>query len=97
FELQYFRAGHLGFAVAHAAVITVAARRFQQRRHPPPETFVLVGIGMLSGMIAAVINAGIAWDVVSPSLDLVGKRLLTEGMLLLLVLGIGGFLGPRLL
>src|SRR5262249_25151050 len=75
----------------------LVAKRFRQRQHPPPETFVLVGIAMLAGMIGAVINAGIAWEMVSPSWDLVGKRLLTEGMILLLVLGIGGFLGPRLL
>src|SRR4026209_2351968 len=48
-------------------------------------------------MIAAIINAGIALELVSPALDLVGRRLLTEGMVLLLVLGVGGFLGPRLL
>src|SRR4026209_1643694 len=48
-------------------------------------------------MIAAIINAGIALELVSPALDLLGRRLLTEGMVLLLVLGVGGFLGPRLL
>jgi len=97
FELQYFQAGNLIFVAAHAAVIAVAVKRFRQRRHPPPETFVLVGIAMLSGMIGAVINAGIAWELVSPSMDLMGRRLLSEGMILLLVLGVGGFLGPRLL
>jgi uncharacterized protein involved in response to NO len=44
-----------------------------------------------------LINAGIAWNVVGPFWDPFAKRMLTEGMVLLLVLGIGGFLGPRLL
>ena len=97
FELQYFLAGHLIFVAAHATVVTVAARRFLQRQHPPPETFVLVGFGLLSGMIGAILEAGIAWEWIPPGLDVLGTRLLTEGMVLLLVLGIGGFLGPRLL
>ena len=97
FELQYFRAGHLIFLAAHVAVISVAVKRFRQRQHPPPETFVLVGIAMLSGLIGAVINAGIVWELVPTAWDLMGKRLLSEGMILLLVLGVGGVLGPRLL
>jgi uncharacterized protein involved in response to NO len=52
FELQYFLAGHLIFVAAHASVVAIAARRFRQRQHPPPETFVLVGVAMLAGMIA---------------------------------------------
>src|SRR5262249_2750559 len=52
---------------------------------------------LLSGTFAALINAGIAWNIIGPFWDPLGKRLLTEGMVLLLVLGIGGFLGPRLL
>ena len=38
-----------------------------------------------------------AWSIIAPLWDPLGKRLLTEGMVLLLVLGVGGFLGPRLL
>ena len=97
FQLQYFRAGHTIFVAAHTTVIAVAARRFMRRRHPPPETFVLVGFGLLSGMMGAILDAGVAWNRIPLELDLLGKRLLTEGMVLLLVLGIGGFLGPRLL
>ena len=97
FEFQYFRAGHLIFVAVHATVIAVAARRFIRRQHPPPETFVLVGLGLLSGMGGAILAAGIAWDWIPLQLDVLGRRLLTEGMVMLLVLGIGGFLGPRLL
>ena len=97
FEFQYFRGGHVIFVAVHAMVIAVAARRFIRRQHPPPETFVLVGFGLLSGMVGAILAAGVAWELVPLGLDVLGRRLLTEGMVLLLVLGIGGFLGPRLL
>ena len=97
FELQFFAIGHAGFVIAHFTLITLAVRRFKRRQQDPPATFSLVGLGLLSGALGALINAGIAWNVVGPFWDLLGKRLLTEGMVLLLVLGVGGFLGPRLL
>ena len=97
FELQYFRAGHLIFLAAYLTFVAVISKSFINRRNSPPETFILVGFGIVSGLIAAVINAGIAWEIVPPGLDLVGRRLLTEGMVLLLVLGVGGFLAPRLM
>jgi uncharacterized protein involved in response to NO len=97
FEFQFFVAGQTLFAVEHFFLLVLLLRRFLGRRQDPPETFPLVGIGLLSGTLAALINAGVAWNVIGPAWDPLGKRLLTEGMVLLLVLGIGGFLGPRLL
>jgi uncharacterized protein involved in response to NO len=78
-------------------LIVLAARRFLRRRQQPPDTFALVGTGMASGALAAAVNAGVALEALDPRWDLLGRRLLTEGMVLLLVLGVGGFLGPRLL
>lgn len=97
FEFQLFIAGQTMFVITHFMLITLAFRRYRGRQQDPPETFSLVGLGLLSGTLAALINAGIAWNIVGPFWDPLGKRLLTEGMVLLLVLGIGGFLGPRLL
>jgi uncharacterized protein involved in response to NO len=97
FEFRFFIAGQIAFLVAHCILLILVIRRFRQRRQEPPETFPLVGIGLLCGMLAALLNAGIALNIIGPSWDLLAKRLLTEGMVLLLVLGIGGFLGPRLL
>lgn len=96
-ELGSERAGHLAFLAAHATVLTIVVRRIARRKSPPPETFGLVGAGLLAGAAAAIINAGIAWHWIDPAFDTLGKRLLTEGMVLLLVLGVGGFLGPRLM
>jgi uncharacterized protein involved in response to NO len=97
FEVQAFAVGHVAFLAAHATVITLAARRFRRRRQSPPDTFVLVGAGMVTGLVGAALNAAVALDVLGPRWDTLGRRMLTEGMVLLLVLGVGGFLGPRLL
>jgi len=78
-------------------LITLAARRFVRRKQDPPVTFPLVGAGLMTGAIAAVLNTAVAFGFVAPSWDPLGKRLLTEGMFLMLVLGVGGFLGPRLM
>lgn len=97
FELQAFAIGHAAFLVAHIVLIFMAMRLFLHRQQNPPSTFGLVGAGLLSGFLAAALNSAIALEIVGPSWDLLGKRLLTEGMFLMLVLGVGGFLGPRLL
>ena len=97
FELQAFAAGHTLFLLAHATVIALAVQRVRRRRSAPPEGFALVGIGMLGGLVAAVINVAVALGAMPVEWDMLGRRLLTEGMVLLLVLGVGGFLGPRLM
>jgi len=97
FEFQYFTLGQTGFVAAHAMLMTLAVRRFRRRQLDPPDTFPLAGLGMISGALGALINVALAWNVITPFWDVLGKRLLTEGMVLLLVLGVGGFLGPRLL
>jgi uncharacterized protein involved in response to NO len=97
FESYSFTIGHVHFVAAHVLLLAIVVKCFLQRQHPPPETFVLVGLGLVAGLAAALINAGMALGWISAGWDLLGKRLQTEGMILLLVLGIGGFLGPRLL
>jgi uncharacterized protein involved in response to NO len=97
FEFRFFAVGNVLFSASYFMLMALAARRFLQRQQEPPDTFSLVGIGLAAGALGSIMNTGIALDIVAPSWDLLGKRLLTEGMTLLLVLGIGGFLGPRLL
>ena len=97
FEARFFAAGHTLFLLTHLIVIVVLARRFQKRQTSPPPTFILTGIGIFAGLVGGIIDAGIAWQRIDVGWDIVGRRLLTEGMVLLIVLGIGGFLGPRLL
>jgi uncharacterized protein involved in response to NO len=52
---------------------------------------------LLTGFIGAIVNCLIAWGLIGFAWALAGRRALTEGMMLMLVLGVGGFLGPRLL
>jgi hypothetical protein len=97
FELQNYRIGHSAFVLAYAMLFGLAAVRFAKRQGKLPETFAMIGVGVLCAMMAAVINALGAFDLVNSGWVIAGKRGLTEGMTLLLVLGVGGFLGPRLL
>jgi uncharacterized protein involved in response to NO len=96
-ELRAFAIGTVSFVAAHAMLLTLVARRFVHRKQNPPPTFVLIGLGLLAGAAGAVLTCGVALELIPASWDLLGKRLLTEGMVMLLVLGVGGFLGPRLL
>src|SRR5262245_1948960 len=97
FEFHFFAVANTLFVAAHTMFIILAMSRFRRRQQEPPETFSLVGLGLIGGAAGALIDAGVAWNLIAPSWDPLGKRLLTEGMVLLLVLGVGGFLGPRLL
>jgi len=96
-ELRAFGIGTAAFVAAHAMLLSLVAARFAKRTQKPPPTFVLMGLGLLAGAAGAVLTAGVAWEWLPASVDLLGRRLLTEGMVMLLVLGVGGFLGPRLL
>jgi len=97
FELEAFAFGHTVFLLVHATVMVLAVQRVRRRRSSPPEPFALVGAGMIAGAAGALVNVAVAWGFMPPQWDLLGRRLLTEGMVLLMVLGVGGFLGPRLL
>src|SRR5262245_48097793 len=96
-ELRAFALGTTMFVAAHAMLLVLVARRFVRRQQSPPSSFVLIGLGLVAGALGALITAGVALEIARASWDLAGKRMLTEGMVLLLVLGVGGFLGPRLL
>jgi uncharacterized protein involved in response to NO len=96
-ELRAFAVGTTMFVAAHAMLLVLLARRFVRRQQNPPASFVVIGIGLVAGALGALISAGVALEIAPASWDLIGKRMLTEGMVLLLVLGVGGFLGPRLL
>ena len=96
-ELRAFAVGTVAFVAAHAVLLTLIARRFVQRKQHPPPTFVLIGLGLVAGAAGAALTCAVALELIPASWDLLGRRLLTEGMVMLLVLGVGGFLGPRLL
>ena len=96
-EFHAFAVGTTAFVAAHVTLLSLVARRFLHRQQHPPSTFVLIGLGLLGGALGAFLSCAVAWEIIPASWDMLGKRLLTEGMVMLLVLGVGGFLGPRLL
>lgn len=97
FELSEFRWGQLLFLAAQTAVMGAAARRAYSRRADPPDSFVLVAFGLAFGAGGTLVNALIDWEELDPLWSLFGMRLLTEGMVLSLVLGVGAFLEPRIM
>lgn len=96
-ESQSDRIAHTAFVAGYLIFFVLVVARFLKRDRKPPETFSLIGIGVFAGFLGSVLNALAAYGVPIDGWALAGKRLPTEGMTLLLVLGVGGFLGPRLL
>ena len=96
-ELRLFAVGALAFVSAHAILLTLLTQRFIRRQQDPPPTFVHIGFALIAGAAGALLTSGVALELIPAAWDLLGRRLLTEGMVMLLVLGVGGFLGPRLL
>lgn len=96
-EMQSYPIAHASFVIAYLVFFVLVAMRFIKRDRMPPETFSLIGFGVFAGFLGAVLNTIGSYGIDIGGFGLAGKRLLTEGMTLLLVLGVGGFLGPRLL
>jgi len=96
-ELRAFATATIAFVAAHVMLLTLIVQRFAKRTQNPPPSFANIGLGLLAGAAGALITSGVALELIPASWDLLGRRLLTEGMVMLLVLGVGGFLGPRLL
>jgi uncharacterized protein involved in response to NO len=96
-ETQDYAMAHTAFVIAYLVFFVLVAQRFIKRDRMPPETFSLIGFGVFAGFLGAVLNTIGSYGIDIGGWGMAGKRLLTEGMTLLLVLGVGGFLGPRLL
>ncbi len=71
--------------------------RIPFRQDTPPPGFVLVAMGLLSGLAGAAILffASIISASARPPILMLGKLLLNQGYLLLPIMGIGAFLLPR--
>lgn len=67
------------------------------KSEPPPPSFVLVGLAFASALVGTGLQlAGRHW-VLNPPLDLLARLLSYHALVLLAVLGAGGFLLPRFL
>jgi uncharacterized protein involved in response to NO len=97
YSLSAFGAGHALFLAAHLVLIGRLVYAFLHRQNRPPDLFVLVGLGIAMGLAGAVLLTGSELGFLSMIWSRTGLRLLSEGMVLSLVMGIGGFLEPRLM
>jgi uncharacterized protein involved in response to NO len=83
------------FATAVIVLIFTLGRRLISRAELPPPTFVLVGFGLLNGLGGAALIAWVTHYPGWPWLYHFGVLALSEGFVLLPVLGVGVFLFPR--
>jgi uncharacterized protein involved in response to NO len=98
--LQIAARSFAGDAMFLALLLTFAARlgwRFSKRTDLPPPSFALVAFGFLNAIAASVLLLIGASGEGNPRCALLGSMILHQGFVLYLVLGIGGFLLPRIL
>ncbi len=89
--------GDVAFFVILILLVSFAIKRFFSREDLPPPFFVLVPIGIFHALTGL---GCLIWSESHPSsaiLSTLGKNLFNQGFFLNLILGIGSFLGPRLL
>ena len=84
--------GQWCFAAMIALLIRFAVTRFRERKTDPPNSFVLVACGLLAGFSGALLL-----NYPLTAFPMLGQKLLEQGMFLSLTLGVGSFLGPRLM
>lgn len=85
---------HALFAATLAFAAVAVARRVRLGAAAPPEEFALVGAGMLMGIAGGVMQALAAAGLYAEPSPRLGLRLVSRGMVLALVLGLGGLLVP---
>lgn len=90
------RSGDICFAACLLMFVWTLARRFRQRKDCPPPNFVLVALGLVSGMVGSVIVAATEAAQYSHAYQF-GNALLSQGFVLLPILGVGPFFIGRLL
>ncbi len=95
--LEQRAVGHAAFFATMTALLLFMTRRFQQRKTNPPDEFIFVAVGVLVGWFATLIYV---WNDLAPlpwGWEIAARRSLSEGMMLMLALGIGGKLAPMIL
>lgn len=75
-------------------VATMAARRLVAGAKTPPEEFLLAALGLLFGAVGGVWLGGVDLGWLSEPVPRFALRLVSMGMILSLVLGVGGLLVP---
>ena len=82
------------FVLCLALLVSAVARRTPERRGAPPEEFVFVAVGFACGVIGSVWGLLVALGVLPEPPPRAPLHLLSRGMMLSIVLGLGGLLVP---
>jgi uncharacterized protein involved in response to NO len=97
-SLAWWAAAETAFALLLAGLVFFAVRRFGRRRAPqgPPAEFVWIAIAVGHGWVGTLLlvagqMGGPAWALA------VGRPMVQQGFLLGIVMGVGGFMAPRLM
>jgi uncharacterized protein involved in response to NO len=90
------RAGDFLFALCLASFAVILGKRFVQRTDSPPPNFALVALGLLNGVIGALLIA-IYENRLYAAPYRIGASLLEQGFVLLPMLGVAPYLLARLL
>ncbi|MDP6775970.1 MAG: NnrS family protein [Candidatus Latescibacteria bacterium] len=82
----------VGFLALILHITIFALRRFRRRRDTPPVAFLFIPFGLLHAFVGGLL---ILWRL--QGFVKLGHRLVEQGMVLCFVMGIGAYLGPRLM
>ncbi len=82
----------VGFLALILHLTVFALRRFRHRRDTPPVTFLFIPFGLLHAFVGGLL---ILWPL--EGFVKLGHRLVEQGMFLCFAMGIGPYLGPRLM
>ncbi len=93
----FWRMGYGAFLLIIGTIVVFALRRFPKRRNTPPQDFIFVPMGLANGALGALLQILYWSGLVSPVASMLGLLMINQGMFLCLIMGIGGFLAPRLM
>lgn len=87
------------FAAVLVLLAVFAVRRFAKRRTAagPPTEFVWLPMGILLGLVGSTLFVLIQWGVLPTPWLAAARPMAQQGFLLSVVLGVGGFMAPRLM
>lgn len=98
---QAWIAGRICFAAWLLMLAFFAGRRFLAKKKDPnvqpPTEFVWIPAGLLAGLVGTLLLIGTDLKWFHPPANKIAKLLMEQGFLLSIVVGIGSFLGPRLM
>lgn len=103
-EFQNFELNYLFFGVLLLFLLMFIGRRFLAKAKSSrpgvalaPPQFVWIPFAILSGLIGSILMSVSLWGRIGASYAVIGRLLAEQGFVLSIVLGVGSFLGPRLM